>query len=218
MKKKTSLKLAQRPVANKVEFARAVVAAMTGNPKFPTPSPNLSAVTSAATNLENAITAAMDGGKSKTAAMRAKEKLLDDLLTQLGKYVDAVANGDESIILSSGINASADRSAPKTPDAPGKLNVLSGTTEGAVELQWDKVKGARVYVVEQCDDVSALQNRTVSSTTPGPSLIWKQVIVLTKTGFSVTGLISGNKYAYRVFAISAGGYGAYSDIVIAKAF
>ena len=215
-RKNVSLKLAKKSVSNKVEFARAIVAAMTGNLKFPAPSPTLSAISSAATNLENAITAAMDGGKSKTAAMRVKEKLLDDQLTQLGKYVDAIANGDESIILSSGMDAEADRTAPQIPDAPAHLSAEGGSAEGVVELKWRTVKGAKVYIVEQCDDVTALQSRTSSSSLPVPSTIWKQVAVVTKTKCSFPGLISGNKYAYRVYAISAGGNGDYSDVVVVK--
>jgi hypothetical protein len=215
-RKNVSLKLARMSVSNKVEFARAIVAAMTGNLKFPTPTPTLSAISAAATNLENAITAAMDGGKSKTAAMRVKEKLLDDLLTQLGKYVDAIANGDESIILSSGMNAEADRTAPQIPDAPASLSAEGGSSEGVVELRWRKVKGAKVYIVEQCDDVTALQSRTASSSLSGPVAIWKQTVVVTKTKCRLQGLISGNKYAYRVYAVSAGGNGDYSDVVVVK--
>lgn len=217
-KKKTSLKLAKRSVSDKVEYARSIVAAMTGNLKFPTPSPSLSAVSSAATNLENAIAAAMDGGRSKTAAMHAKEKLLDDLLTQLAHYVDSISNGDESIILSSGINSSADRIAPQLPEAPVNLSSAIGKDEGIIDLKWGKVKGARIYVVEQCDNVADLQNRAVGSTTPALNVMWKQIGLITKTKLTITGLTSGLKYAFRVYAIGTGGNGGYSDVLVAKAF
>ena len=56
MKKvKVNLGLQNFSASEKVEFARGIVTAMTGNVNFTTPNPALSAVTLAATNLDSGI-------------------------------------------------------------------------------------------------------------------------------------------------------------------
>jgi hypothetical protein len=45
-----------------------------------------------------------------------------------------------------------------------------------------------------------------------------RVNMVTKTKFTLTGLSSGQKYAFRVYAVGSGGKSAYSQVVMAKAF
>ena len=221
MEAKVSLKLSTRSADDKVEFARGMVTAMTGNASFTSPSPALATVSSAATDLENAIIAAQDGGKSKTALMHAKEVVLDNILTQLGLYVEATANGDDSVILSSGANARHTKGAPQVPAVPANVNAATGVAEGAISLNWETVKNARVYVVEQLDDASTIQSSRSIAPVSGGTLTpvvanWHQVAIVTKSKISLSNLISGNKYAYRIYCVGAAGNGNYSTPVVIK--
>jgi len=220
MKAKIGLKLSKMSADDKVEFARSMVLAMTGNAHFSNPSPALATVAQAATDLENAIMAAVDGGKSKTAVMHAKEVVLQNILTQLGLYVEATANGDASIILSSGADAKHGAGAPQVPATPAHINAVTSSAEGAISLDWDRVKNARVYVVEQLDDASTIQSsRTINTgnTLPVPvAANWHQVAIVTKSKLALTGLNSGNKYAFRIYCVGAAGNGNYSTPVVIK--
>jgi len=77
---------------------------MTGNTNYTTPNPTLTVVTTAINALETAFEAAADGGKVLKAAVRAKEKILDDLMSQLMEYVANASGGDEQKILSAGFD------------------------------------------------------------------------------------------------------------------
>jgi fibronectin type III domain protein len=221
MKAKVSLKLDDRTAAEKVEYAKSIVIDMTGNSNFTTPNPSLAAVTTGANNLDSAITAAADGGKSKTLAQNTKETALDNLLTQLGAYVENIANGDETIIRSAGMDARVGKSAPQIPDAPINVSATTGTEEGEIELKWKGVKNARVYTVEISNDVSATAPTTgTTTTTPVDTrsfITWTLVDMVTKTKFMVTGLTSGTRYAFRIRCVGCAGKSNYSVKVIGKA-
>jgi hypothetical protein len=205
-KAKVKLDLSHKTVDNKIESARTYVISMTGNANFPSPNPALSIISSATNDLETANAAAKDGGKSKVAAMYVKEKILDDLITQLGHYVEATANGDASVILSSGMKVKNANTSTLAPQTPEKLTATASTTEGEVKLSWKISKGTKVYVVEQNNDATLATNN------------WVQVDMVTKTKITLTGLNSGQKYAFRVYAVGSGGKSAYSQVVMAKAF
>src|SRR4051812_39367271 len=60
----------------KIAFARRIVAEMTNNPNFPSPSPNLAVMSAAAAALESAFAAAQSArqtAKALAAAQKAKE-------------------------------------------------------------------------------------------------------------------------------------------------
>lgn len=210
MKAKTSLKLKERTVSNKVGFAHAVVTAMTGNANFSTPDPPLAAVSTGADDLEDAIIAAADKEKSKILAVSKKETALDDLLTRLGHYVESTANGDAAVILSACIDVKAPRSASHIPDAPLNLSAKTGVEEGTMMLRWKGVKNARIYVIEMSTDVTDAAATSRSFTN------WVLVDFVTITKYMATGLAGNTRVAFRVYAVGAGGKGLKSVQVIAK--
>jgi hypothetical protein len=217
-KSKVSLGLRKFSANDKVELARAIVLAMTGNSNFTTPVPALSVVATAATALDIALQNAQDRGKTKVALAHAAEADLDNLLTQLALYVESASNNDPAKILSSGMRVKNDRTPSHVPGAPVNLSTAFVANDGEVKLNWDKVPLAKVYVVEQTDDPVIMDSsRSVGGGNPTPATPWKMVVIVTRTRVTITGLCSGSKYAFRIFAIGAGGYGAYSDLLIAKA-
>jgi hypothetical protein len=101
--KKPKLNLRNLPIPEKIQKSREVVIRLTGNTNYPSPNPALTVLSAAITALETAHEAAADGGKSLKSTMHAKEKILDDLMSQLGEYIANASAGDEQKILSSGL-------------------------------------------------------------------------------------------------------------------
>src|SRR3989344_8237196 len=130
MKKLVSLKLSKQTVPAKIENARHYVTLMTGNANFATPVPSLSVVSTAINNLETAYNSALGGGKVLTAIMHDKEAILDNLVTQLSHYVEATANGSDSIILSAGMNVKLQTGVRRTSG----LVIKKGNQEGELKL------------------------------------------------------------------------------------
>lgn len=94
-------------VAEKLQFARQIVTAMTGNANFATPDPTLASVSGYADDLENAYNAASvarQNATTLTSVQDDKENMLDTTLMKLSNYVENVIDSDETIIQSAGMS------------------------------------------------------------------------------------------------------------------
>ncbi|MEP7169256.1 MAG: hypothetical protein ABI855_07780 [Bacteroidota bacterium] len=198
------LNLHRKSVPVKIGFGRNIVTEMTANiATFATPSPALAAITTATDNLEIAYTASLDGGRSATAEKNAREEAFDTLVTALANYVDGVAKGDETIILSAGMEA---KRAPRPIGVPAQVLDLSaniGILSGEIALRWKKVYGAAIYLVYQKREIADPFNLIGEST---------------KTKFINSGLASAQRYYYKVVAVGAAGVGPDSDIASSLAY
>jgi hypothetical protein len=189
-------------IPEKIARAQQIVAALTGNANFPTPHPTLAAVTAAINELETAANAAQAArleARRRTAAQVNKEADLDQLMTQLGAYVESVAGEDEGLILSAGLEmrsaAGPDGTAPAAPET---LTATTGNHEGEIELSWDAVRGARSYVVER-------------TTNPQEASSWVQAGVAPRSSLVVEGLDSGTRYHFRVASVTLNGQSPWSN-------
>ena len=105
MKAQVNLSLSSISVPEMIENGRhytASIAASAGI--FVTPSPTLASINAAITALETAYTNALNGGKQLTSIMHDKKIIVENVLVQLGHYVEGVANGSETIILLAGMS------------------------------------------------------------------------------------------------------------------
>jgi hypothetical protein len=198
---KVKLSLKTMTVTAKVQFARQVVTSLTGNATFSNPEPPLSDLTDAATNLEaafNTANVAHQNAMEKTSLMDDADTAINNILTKLGNYVDSTSNGDEAKILSSGMSVKAKPVPIGSLPQPTALAATEGDNEGEIDLSWDKVFGARSYVVEYTPD-------------PITPTGWKSGGVSTKSSKSISSLQSGVKYWFRVAAVGAAGQGPWSD-------
>ena len=200
-KAKVKLDLHGQTVVQKIASTRAYTKAMLGNPAFVAPAPTLSSVGTAATKLEtdnNTLANLRQQAEGQTGVVAASEAALDDLLTKLGAYVDTIADGDETKIRSAGMDVRSGAAPIGQLPAPTDLSATTGDRDGELDVQWNRVKGASSYVVEQTTDAAAATG-------------WKSAGVATKSKQSVTGLTTGQKYWFRVAAIGAAGQGPWSD-------
>ena len=199
---KIRLNLSGLSTAQKLAKAEQVVPAMTGNPTYPTPTPTLASISTAATELRTAdaeSVAARQTAKEKTAIKNQKEEKLEQLLTQLAAHVESVAGGDEQKILSAGFDVrTVGVVTTETPDAPQGLTATVGDHEGEIDLSWDTVPGAKSYVIGQSAD-------------SGTPVTWSHAAVSTRSSYTANGLTSGTRYWFRVAAVNNNGQSGWSD-------
>jgi hypothetical protein len=191
------LALNRKSIPQKIEFGRLVESSMTLNPNFATPNPTPAMLNLATDELEVAFNAAQVGGPLETATMYEKETAWDTLVTALGNYVDNIAQGVQTIILSAGMETKR----LSTPvGIPARVVNVAATSVNSGELlvKWKSVYGARAYLgyikVDGEDDSE-----------------YQLLIKVTRAKATVTGLISGTKYVVVVEAVGAAGTGALSD-------
>ena len=203
---KIKLNLRSLNIPEKIARAQQIVAALTDNTNFTAPHPPLAQVTAAIEELEaasNAVQAARQDAKAKTAAQKASEEALDRMVMQLVAHVESVAGDDEQLIMSAGLDvrgsvAFASASASATHSAPPALTATFGDHDGEIDLTWDTVRGARSYVVERSPD-------------PPTESAWTHAAVSTRSHTTIEDLTSGTHYWFRVAALTANGQGPWSN-------
>ncbi|MBL0311068.1 MAG: fibronectin type III domain-containing protein [Bacteroidetes bacterium] len=184
-------------VEQKIVRARAVLAAMTGNPNFTTPSPTLADVTTAVDALELAQQN-LPGGPDETEIRDIREQELDVLMSNLQIYVEGEAQGNPEIVLSSGMETRNAQSPIGILLAPETAIAKQGADEGSVKLKWKSVKKNSGYRVEGSTD---------------PLLGWPMVYQAEKASLKVFDLVPGTKYYFRVATLSRYGYEGFSPVV-----
>lgn len=199
---KIRLNLRSMTVAEKIAKARQIAAALTNNPAFTHPTPEMPTVSAAATALQTAddeVLAARQTSKEKTNVRAQKEDAVDQLIMQAAAFVESVAGDDEQLILSAGFDLRAPASPPTTaPAPPGDLAATASDHDGELDLTWDSVNGAKSYVIEKSGDPV------------GPNT-WAHAGVSTRSNYTAKGLSSGTRYWFRVAAINVVGQGGWSD-------
>jgi hypothetical protein len=191
----TKLDFIQLSPITKVVFYRNVITKFTGNPRFSTPDVSMLEASAAVDALEKAILAASDGGRTRISEMHDQEKLTDALFRNLAAYVDRIAAGDESTILSSGFHES--KQPTYTPKAI--LTMLDGTHSGSVIFKGKAIPRAGAYHFQMCKGAIPL-------TEDG----WVLCGVSTRAEFELSGLDVMCLYYFRIAAITPEGLTDYS--------
>jgi hypothetical protein len=169
--------------------ALQIVASMTGNANFATPTPALATVTAAITDYQTAEAAALARTKGAAATRNAKRKALVQLLEQLMTYVQTVA--DASVADGEGIILSAGMAVRKTAVHPPRVfNATQGSVSGSVKLitaaaakrasyNWQySIDGGKTWV----DMPSTLQAKTTVAGLPVGTTVEFRYQPLTETG------------------------------------
>jgi len=184
----------------KVALARQIHTAMTGNATYPTPSPALTALDSAADALETGnaeLNTLRQQAKEKTVEVDTLDAALSQVLRDLGAYVQNTSGGDEAKILGAGMGV-RDPAAPVTMTQVTGLESSPGDDSGEVDLSWNPVRGASSYEVQSSPD-------------PITPTSWGHAGISTKSTFALTGAPSGQRCWFRVRAVGANGPGPWSD-------
>lgn len=195
---KTKLNFWRLSIPEKVLKSRNILEKMTNNVNFPEPNPGLQEITDVVDQLALAYEGAIDGGKAKKANMYRLEKTLMTIMNQLAVHIEDVSEGDETKVLSSGMEIRIPAEPSRAPEAPAEIKKVASTREGEVELKWASVKHARAYILEVNEN-------------PGDEKGWKFVDVCCKANYTVHNLSSLSVQWFRVSAVGLRGKSAYSD-------
>ena len=161
-----------------------------GNAQFMTPVPPLPVLNAAKLSFIEAVTKAEDGSKEDTSLKNSARLYVENVLKQLGEYVQTTSVGEESIILSSGYDIHK-KAAPIGPleQAMG-LVVRYGINTGEVTLECNVIKNALMYNFEYTDASIAPVTNWISNMT-------------TKRQINLNGLTSGKYYEFRVAGLNS---------------
>lgn len=197
---KVLLDFIELSVAEKIVFFRNVLAKLkAGASVFTNPDESLDTAGTSVDSLEANYIAASGGGHAATVAMHASEDAADEIFRVLAAYVDRIAKGDESIILSSGFNTSKQ----PTPAQKADLTVVSGGNSGTVKLTAKAVKGAGSYIWQMA-----------KGALPTDESGWTSIGFTTQASNEVTGLEVATKYYFRVAAITNTGTTDFTAAVL----
>ncbi|SEM17214.1 hypothetical protein SAMN05216436_102127 [bacterium A37T11] len=123
-----------------------IVTAMTGNANFPNPVPALADVQAAVEDFRVKLEASSrKGSPLETALKNESREALVKLLKQLAFYVNTVADGSLSLVLSSGFPVTSLPSKPSVPPIPTRIKLSDWIQSGQVRLNFDSMPGAWMY-------------------------------------------------------------------------
>jgi hypothetical protein len=134
-----------------IVFARQIVQAMTGNPWFPSPTPDLATVAAAIDALDESEVLVRTRVKGAAAARNVKKKEVERALRALKRHVEGIADQDVSngaaIIESAGMTPKKHTPRHKLP-----LSARMGTAPDQVILRAKSLRRPASYEWQYSDD------------------------------------------------------------------
>jgi hypothetical protein len=191
----------RQPIPDKLQTGRQIIAAMTNNPNFANPHPPLADITTSLATLDEAYKAhliAKSDARAKANVADDAEIQFDSQFRKLAAYVESIADTDETIIASAGMQTKASRTTPSNLPAPGGLSAAAGSHEGEINLTWRKVENSRSYIIQISSD-------------PPSADSWGHAETVTIASKTIQNLTSGKKYWFRVAAIGSTGQSGWSE-------
>lgn len=204
---KIKLELNSKSDAELLIFGKNHDTKMTGNATFPAPVPPAGTFDLKLTAYEDALTGIagllndLDGAYALRDAARIE---LENALRDRASHVETVSAGDATLIASAGFEIVGPASPIGVLPAPLNLRAGYGVNAGELMIRWKRVKGAGSYILE-CREHSPVLGA------------WQLVKIVTRAGFTVTGLVTGKEYSFRVRAVGTAGEGPWSDEAVKNA-
>jgi len=178
-----------------ISFVQAVIARMTNNPNFTTPTPTLVAVSGALTAYENAETA-MKTTKGTKGDRAQKRRDLVALLKHLRDYVQQCCESNMENAL--GIAESANM----------RLRVVAVHMKAALTITQGLVSGSVV-----CDAKAVAKDATYYFSYSVDKTSWISIPDTMKSKVTISGLMPGQTYYFRFRALTRKGMGDPSQMV-----
>lgn len=194
-KRKPLVNFARYSDAKIIPPAEFIIESMQANPAFASPLPKILDVATVLNSYKLALTEASSRDRTKVALKNQLRMQLNDLLKQLGVYVDNVANGDVTTIVLSGYAVSKDPE-PRYITAPTAPVLKPGNNPGTIACKIKKVKYANSYVYMLAD-------------TQTKDAVWTS-ITSTRTALTFSNLEPGKLYTIKVAAIGSNAQLEYS--------
>jgi len=184
---------------NLSKLASRIAQSMKGNVNFPNPTPAQTAIETACLDFQSALNLAGRNDRTLSSAKNDKKAALVGLLGDLAEYVTTVANGDKTILLTSGFDITGIKGNPQALQSIDELVVEAGPL-GQATTRVKRVTGARAYIHEYTPDPITSDSKWTSE-------------FIAEREHTFTGLQSVVKYWFRVTAIGTNKQKVYSPTV-----
>lgn len=168
---------------------------LNGNPYFPFPPVTMADLQIAIDKFSTALIKSKDGTKKDTADKNAKRKILEDMLGEIGNYINFTANGDLVMLEGTGFPLAKVKAPVGILPQPKSFKVSDGFDPGAVKVEISFVEKAKGYIV-------LYYEAKTSGRIPANDSEWQSKL-FSKTKGIITGLKSGSKYVFKTAATSA---------------
>ncbi len=183
-----------------VVAANTIIGAMTNNPNYPQPSPDLADIQLLLDDFTAKLAASRKRGSPEdTALKRESKEPLAEALQQLAYYVNSVAKGHLSTLLSSGFPTNSQGGSELVPLPVESVRLSDGRQSGQVRLDFGRQKGIRVYEY-RCRKAG------------NPEEAWSDRLSTTSSrGNIIAPLETGQQYEVQVRAVNTQGPGDWSQ-------
>ena len=181
-----------------------ILAALTGNARFPEPwpaqLPTLAALSAAQQRFEDAYHVALDGAHARIVDRDAARAELDGLLRRLPPYLEMMANGDVAALASTGFELRHEKTPFHAPlGAPEGWHVKHGEKSRSVVGGAHPVPGAHSYEVQTTQGDPRIESS------------WAHALTSSAIrSVPIADLSPGEAYWFRVRAIGRSGAGVWS--------
>lgn len=183
-----------------VMLTNTVILAMTNNPNYPAPTPDLGSIQSLLDDFSSKLASSRKRGSPEDTALKDESAIpLRAALQKLAYYVNAVADGHLSTLLSSGFPTNSPINTSVIPLKVANVKLADGRQSGQIRLEFGKQRNVRIY--EYC-------YRQVGEHIGE----WSERLTTTSSrGNIIAPLVPGLFYEVRVRAINSQGTGDWSD-------
>lgn len=182
--------------------ATTVHQAMKGNLNFPNPVPDITVLQSAFDDYQERLgTVKLKGGFYEASLKNDSRKALEGVLRQLAFHVNTIADGDLSMILSSGFPLTAVSISSHFPGVSNTTRLKDGKQRGYFRFDFDKVPDALLYEIQ-----------VASTKDVDGELEWDSGFNTTSSMNNIiTPTLAGVIYYVRVRAVNGKGVGDWSE-------
>jgi hypothetical protein len=180
--------------------ASYIVTSLTNNPHFVNPVPPLTSVQTAIDAFDEALTNGKPG-KEGTIIKRSCRAKLENLLSDLGLFVQLASKGDEAILATSGFDLASKPMPIGVLPKPENFAVKPGDNKGSIKLSVMAIDGAKSYLYEYTKAPATEQS------------IWTRVPA-SRSSVTIDDLSSGSQYSFRAVGVGADPTKVYSDEII----
>ena len=177
-----------------------IYTSMLNNPNFVTLSPDMPTLLSVLGDYTSSLIAAQTRERTAIIVKNQNRTILIAVLKSLGAYINFTAQGDLTQLSTTGYDLAKSRSKSPAIDKPLAPSLMDGANPGQLISTADGVKGATNYVHQY-------KANLVTGDTE-----WASVFSSSRS-CTVNGLISGQRYTFRIGALGPNDQVMYSDTV-----
>jgi hypothetical protein len=134
------------------EVAGKIINKMTGNATFPSPPFSAGTLQNALSFLNPLLIKSKGGSEEDTEAKNNAQKTLTDRLHAVAQYVNMIAQGNETQLLSSGFPLSKEAAPVGILDAPDDVDLNTDDTPGRLKIDVPVNDQAEIYIYQWAFD------------------------------------------------------------------